>query len=101
MEYRVFEVDTDKNDCVQNAKCTLDNGFEYSVISFHKSRMLVVVDYRLDKTEPVGIITNLPLITLEQVEGIVLKIIHLYKTHQIISITSTLDEFYSTFSKVA
>lgn len=101
MDYRVYEVNTDENGNVLSARCVLENGFQYAIISFPIGALMAVMDYRRGESMPVGIIATFPKAPIEYVEKIINDIIHLYKSHQVITLSSTVDEFYSVFAKIA
>ena len=47
MDYRVYEVNTDENGYVLSARCVLENGFQYAIISFPKGALMAEMEERL------------------------------------------------------
>lgn len=102
MDYKLYDVKIDDAGKVQYANCSLENGFEFSVISFRRSLLLAVIDGRhWGDTVPAGIISNLESCTIDIIEDTVKKIIHLYKSREIISMAKDLEEFNSVFKRLA
>lgn len=90
-----------ENGQVQSANCVLENGFEFTYIMMRRGGVLTVIDGRRASAEPVGIITNYTAATIDEIEVVVKKMIHLYKAHEIISMALSYEEFDSTFRKIA
>lgn len=102
MEYKEKNIKINQvNGQVLAANCSLDNGFEYAFNLMARGGILTVIDGRRAETDPVAVICNYNPSNILDVENTVEQVIRLYKSHQVISIARNIDEFTSSFAKIA
>ena len=103
IEYKSQDIKFDENkETLLAAKCSLTSGFDYVYTLMTRSGFLAVVDVRQPtQTEPVGVLCHYSANSIEEIEVIVNKMIHLYKNHQIITVLCTVDEFLETSNKIS
>lgn len=85
-----------KNGKVVSLNCTLEEGFRFVYVS----GVLTVIDERMGGYSIVGVLCNCEVDAYEALIPIVEKVIHLYKSQQIITF-GELREFEANASKVA
>lgn len=96
MNYTVKDSMKDKNGKVIAVNCKIEEGFRFAYVS----GVLTVIDERMGGYNIVGVLCNCEVDAYEALIPIVEKVIHIYKSQQIITF-GELREFEENASKVA